>query len=114
MNNLLVIVLTDENLLDDVLSAMVECEIPDASILDGISMQEILVKEVPIFAGLLLSSKSSRFVTKVILAPLESATTATELNDVLISEQIDFTRPDVGYMFVIPVTHVIHPFEVGE
>lgn len=108
MQHLLVIVLNEEDLLDEVLSALVECEIPDAAIIDGVSMQEILVKDIPIFAGLLLSSKTSRFVTKVIISSIPNPDVARELNRVLKAENIDLTQPEIGYLFVLPVSYSVY------
>lgn len=49
---LLVVVLHREDLLDEVLSALVELEEPDAVVVESRSGLELLERDLPIFAGL--------------------------------------------------------------
>lgn len=49
---LLIVVLHREDLLDDVLSALVELEEPDAVVVESRSGLELLERDLPIFAGL--------------------------------------------------------------
>lgn len=49
---LLVVILHREELLDDVLSLLVEFELPDAVVVDSRSGLELLERDLPIFAGL--------------------------------------------------------------
>ncbi len=49
---LLVVVLHSEELLDDVLSVLVELELPDAVVVESRTGLELLERDLPIFAGL--------------------------------------------------------------
>ena len=49
---LLVVIVHREDVLDDVLSALVEVEAPDAVVLESRSGLELLERDLPIFAGL--------------------------------------------------------------
>lgn len=49
---LLVVVLHREELLDDVLSALVELELPDAIVVETRTSLELLERDLPIFAGI--------------------------------------------------------------
>ncbi len=49
---LLVAIIHREELLDDVLSALVEIEAPDAVVVESRSGLELLERDIPIFAGL--------------------------------------------------------------
>jgi len=49
---LLVVVLHREELLDDVLSALVELELPDAIVVESRTSLELLERDLPIFAGI--------------------------------------------------------------
>jgi hypothetical protein len=49
---LLVVVLHREELLDDVLSALVELELPDAVVVESRTSLELLERDLPIFAGI--------------------------------------------------------------
>lgn len=49
---LLLVVLHREELLDDVLSALVELELPDAIVVESRTSLELLERDLPIFAGI--------------------------------------------------------------
>ena len=49
---LLLVVLHREELLDDVLSSLVELELPDAIVLESRTSLELLERDLPIFAGI--------------------------------------------------------------
>jgi hypothetical protein len=110
--HLLLIVLYREDLLDEVLSALVEMEITGAAVLDGASMERVLSEDVPIFAGLWQTTGAGGH-TKAIAAALPDR----ELLDPLIVHfeeiDIDFTEPGIGRLFLIPVDFYLGP-DVGE
>ena len=49
---LLVVILRDEEILDDVLSTLVELDLRDSVVIDSRSGLEVLERDLPIFAGL--------------------------------------------------------------
>jgi len=90
------IILNREELLDDLLSAMIELEITGAAILDGVGMERVLAKDVPIFAGLLQSMSGSRPYNKNVIAAVKDRETVFELLELLKEIGIDFEEPGTG------------------
>ncbi|MBD3268186.1 hypothetical protein GF373_16095 [bacterium] len=109
MQQLLVIILNQEEYLDDILSELVELEIMGASILDGVAMERVLAKDVPIFAGLLKTNRGSRAYNKNIMALVPHRKVVEQLVDILKEMDIDFSDPAVGTMFTIPLDLVYPP-----
>ena len=56
----LFIILNREDYVDDVLAELLELEITGATVLEGVAMERVLAKDVPIFAGLLQTTRGSR------------------------------------------------------
>ncbi len=108
--HLLIITLYREDLLDEVLSGLVELEITGATVLDGTPMERILSEDVPIFAGL-LPAGSGR--SSVIVAPVKDRTLLDPLIRLFRETGVDFTRPGVGTLFLLPVDFRLGP-EGGE
>ena len=67
--HLLVIILYREDLLDEVLSALVEMEITGAPVVESTNMEQVLSEDVPIFAGL-WQTTGGHGQTKMIFAPI--------------------------------------------
>ncbi|MCY3766331.1 MAG: hypothetical protein OXH06_13020 [Gemmatimonadetes bacterium] len=108
--HLLFITLYREDLLDEVLSGLVEMEITGATVLDGTPMERILTEDVPIFAGL-LPAGSGR--SSAIVAPMKDPSLLDPLIRLFRETGVDFTRPGVGRLFLVPVDFCRGP-EGGE
>lgn len=100
---LLVIVLNQEEYIDDILAELVELEVTNATVIDGVAMERILAKDVPLFAGLLKSTRGSRALNKNIFALIPHREAVNRLVDVLRDLNIDLADPSVGALFTIPV-----------
>ena len=105
---ILLIILYREGLLDEVLSALVEMEITGAVVLDGTTMERVLSEEVPIFAGLWQNIGGGGHV-KTIVAAIPDRGVLQPL--VLHLEEVgaDFTDPETGRIFSIPVDFHLEP-----
>ena len=103
---ILLIILYREGLLDEVLSALVEMEITGAIVLHGTTMEHVLSEEVPIFAGLLQNIGGGGHV-KTIVAAIPNRGILAPLVLHLSEVGADFTDPEIGKMFSIPVD--FHP-----
>ncbi len=104
---LLIIFLNREDFLDDILSELVELEVTLTTIIEGVAMERILAKDVPIFAGLLQSTRGSRAYNKNIFALLPQEKTVQKLVDVLRDLEIDLTDPSVGTLFTLPIDFIL-------
>ena len=100
---LLMIILNKEEFLDDILSSLVELGIMGATVIESTRMSEILVREIPIFAGLREMRRSGRAYNRVIIAPVEEKATVGELLKVLKEMNIDFSDSETGILFTIPI-----------
>ena len=99
---LLLILLYREDLLDEVLSALVELEITGAVVLDGTSMEHFLAEDVPIFAGLWQTTGGMGH-TKTILAPIPNRAVLDSLTLIFEDMGVDFADPEVGRAMSIPI-----------
>jgi len=68
---LLVVVLHREELLDDVLSALVELELPDAVVVESRTSLELLERDLPIFAGIRSLIPGGIDFSRLVLCPVE-------------------------------------------
>jgi hypothetical protein len=100
---LLVIFLNEEEYLDEILTELVELEISGASVIDGVAMERVLAKDVPIFAGLLQTTRGSRAYNKNIFALIPKKETVIRLVEILKEMDIDLTNPSIGTLFTVPV-----------
>lgn len=99
--HLLIIILYREDLLDEVLSALVEMEITGAPVVEGTSMEQVLSEDVPIFAGL-WQSTGGHGQTKTILAPIRDPDVIDSLMALFEESGADFRKPDIGRAFLLP------------
>ncbi len=104
---LLVIFLNQEEFLDDILAELVELEITNASVIDGVAMERVLAKDVPIFAGLLQTTRGSRAYNKNIFALVSKRQTVDRLLSILKDLEIDLSDPTVGALFTVPVDYAV-------
>lgn len=101
--HVLLIILYRSALLDEVLSALVELEITHAVVLDGTSMERVLAEDIPIFAGLWQSLGDGGSSARVIVAPIGQLDVSDKLVPYLKELGVDFTNPDVGHLYTLPV-----------
>ena len=100
--HLLIIVLNKEFFLDEVLEAFVEVGITGATIVDSAGMGQTLAYQIPIFAGLRKSIKTSEY-SKMIFSVVENDKTLEEAIN-LIEKIVDFNTPGNGILFAVPIT----------
>jgi nitrogen regulatory protein PII len=101
---LLVLVLNKEEYLDDILEAFVEVGLSGATILDSVGMGHKLAYEIPIFAGLRKSIKTSDY-NKTIFSVVKDDERLEEAIK-LIGEIIDFNEQGACLLFVVPLLMV--------
>jgi hypothetical protein len=102
---LLILVLNQEEYLDDVLSAFVELGITGATIIDSVGMGEVLVHDVPIFAGLRHLLGGERPYSKTIFAVIEDGKFAEVA---AIIEEIcgPFESPGGSILLTLPIIEI--------
>lgn len=102
---LLVILLNREDYLDDILAELLELEVTGASVVEGIAMERVLAKDVPIFAGLLQTTQGSRSFNKNIFAVIKDGQIVDRLMEFLKELDIDMTDPNTGILFTLPIDY---------
>jgi hypothetical protein len=106
---LLVVIVNKEEYFEKILSVLVELDVTGATILESEGLGHFLAYEVPIFAGLRQLVGESKSPSKTVLALVEEKDILKKLNEFLIDEEIDFTDPQVGVIFTVPVNGVVKP-----
>ena len=108
---LMIVTMSDPNRDSDVMNALVELGITNASIVEASSMAKTLAYEMPVFAGLsyLAQGKSKR--SSLIMAHVEARETAGKLAALLKENGIDLTIAGNGFIQTIKVEEVIGNFE---
>jgi len=101
---LLVIVLNNTELINELLSVLVEAGISAATIIDSEGMGHHLAYNIPIFAGIKQFVGESGKHNKTILALVDEDNPADEINALLKEVGIDFGEGGSGIMFTVPVS----------
>ena len=102
---LLVFVLNREEVLEEVLEAFVEADVPGATVLDSEGMGRLLTYEVPLFAGFRSFMKGNKPYNKTIFSVIDQPEKVEKL--VKLIEQIcgDLSGPGTGILFTVPVDY---------
>ena len=107
----MILTLNEQNVESEVMNAMVEVGITNASILDAVSMAKKLAYEVPVFAGLSYMAQGKSKHSNVIFAYVENKGVAHQLVDLLKENGIDLDKKGVGFIQIIKVDDIIGNFE---
>ena len=106
---LLIAIVNKEEYVERILSLLVESGTSGATILDSEGLSHFLAYEVPIFAGLKNLVGKSKSASRTILAVLEDDDIFIRFKELLVEEDIDFSRPGLGVIVTLPVADVIKP-----
>jgi fructose-specific phosphotransferase system IIA component len=110
-NYLMILTMNKTGKQSEIMSAMVECGITNASVLDGISMAKKLAYEMPIFAGLSYMAQGKSKSSEVIMAHISKKETAHKLAKLLKQNGIDLNKTGTGFIQVIKTEAIIGNFE---
>lgn len=107
---LLVAVLHREDLLDEVLSALVELEEPDAVVVESRSGLELLERDIPIFAGLRSMIPSGIDFSSLVVCLIEHEDRAREALAVIrdLAVVVSDNEGPRNTVMLIPVSDVEH------
>jgi len=106
---LMILVLSKTELLDDVLEAIAEAGAYEAGVVEAEGLEKILATDIPIFAGLRQMLEGDKAKKSLILAPLLPGATIQELDKLLQDRGIDFRSAGTGVMASVKLDHVIAP-----
>jgi nitrogen regulatory protein PII len=103
---LVVFILNTEDLLDEVLAAFVEAEVPGATILDSEGMGRFLTYEVPLFASFKEFMKGNKPYNKTIISVVDSDEKIGRLEELIEKVCGPLNEPGTGLLFTVPVDYV--------
>jgi nitrogen regulatory protein PII len=103
---LVVFILNKEDLLDEVLTAFVEAEVPGATILDSEGMGHFLTYEVPLFASFKEFMKGNKPYNKTIISVVDSDSKVNRLEELIEKVCGPLHEPGTGILFTVPVDYV--------
>jgi nitrogen regulatory protein PII len=99
-------VLNKEELLDEVLAAFLEAEVPGATILDSEGMGRFLTYEVPLFASFKEFMKGNKPYNKTIFSVVDSDAKVMRLEELIEKVCGSLSEPGTGILFTVPVDYV--------
>jgi nitrogen regulatory protein P-II 1 len=102
---LVVFVLNREELLDEVLEAFIEAQVPGATVLDSEGMGRLLTYEVPLFAGFKEYMKGNKPYNKTIFSVVDRDEKVKKLEELIEKVCGDLSGPGTGILFTLPVEY---------
>jgi nitrogen regulatory protein P-II 1 len=102
---LVIFVLNKEDLLDEVLTAFMEAELPGATILDSEGMGRFLTYEVPLFASFKEFMKGNKPYNKTIFSVVDSDDKVKRLEELIEKVCGPLSEPGTGVLFTVPVDY---------
>ena len=105
---LLVAVFPQENQINALLAKFLEIDVRGATVIDSYGMGELLSQEIPIFSSLrnLLSGEGNRVHNQTLFSVIRTEETLKKALEVA-RQAVDFTKPNSGIVFVVPVLEMI-------
>jgi len=89
------------------LNGLLELDVKGATIINTQGMGRTLAHDFPIFAGLMREMKGAKPYNKTIFAAVDDIELPDKLNSLLKEIDLDFTKPNTGVMFMIPIVRAM-------
>jgi nitrogen regulatory protein PII len=102
---LVVFVLNREELLEEVLEAFLEAQVPGATVLDSEGMGRLLTYEVPLFAGFKEYMRGNKPYNRTIFSVVDRDEKVAKLEGLLEKVCGDLSLPGTGILFTLPVDY---------
>lgn len=102
---LIIIILLKEEILDDLLSILVELGCTDATVVESQSMEAFLASRLPIFAGLRFQLGGKNTYTKTILTVADDKNIGENVIKLLKDMNIDFNK-GMGRIIVLKIESI--------
>ena len=102
---IMMIILENEACLKKLVSLMLEFELYQSSVLDGESIENIAMENVPVFTGIRSIFGSNYVYHKVIVSLVPDQETYHHFLSICTREGIDFGAEGTGAIFAIPCLH---------
>jgi len=103
----LIIQLFDIDYFDDLMLALTTVDITNASVVDGLNMDNVMNQNVPLFAGLIPNESEKKKYCKIITSIIDSDDKIDMLLEVFKQADIHFAKDNIGRIILIPVSRII-------
>lgn len=104
---LMILILNKPELMNDVLSAMIEIGITNSSIVDSVSMARKLAYDIPVFAGLSYIGSGDSKSSNMLFCHIRNPRLPLHLANLLKSNGIDLNKKGTGYIQLIKLESII-------
>ena len=101
-----ILALNDPKKMQDVISNLVEIGAQTSLIVDSETLEKKLAYDIPIFAGLTYFKGKSPY-SKTFIGILNSSEQTEYLNQLLLKEEIDLSKPGAGFLVTIEAKQII-------
>ena len=106
--HLLVFVLNKEELLDEILTGLVDIGVSGATVIDSMGMLQVISQDVPIFAGFRSMTTGGRPHNKTVFSVIREEEILKEAIAFIEETCLQFREPSIGILFAIPVSYFSH------
>ena len=106
--HLLVFVLNKEELLDEILTGLVDIGVSGATVVDTMGMLQIISQDVPIFAGFRSLTTGGRPHNKTVFSVIREKEILKEAIAFIEETCLQFQEPTIGILFTTPVSYFSH------
>ncbi|NOY07626.1 MAG: PTS sugar transporter subunit IIA [Spirochaetes bacterium] len=101
-----ILALSDQKKMQDVISNLMEIGAQTSLIIDSETLEKKLTYDIPIFAGLTYYKGKSPY-SKTFIGILNSMDQVDYLNQLLLKEDIDLSKPGAGFLLTLETTKII-------
>ena len=106
--HLLVFVLNKEELLDDILTGLLDIGVSGATVVDTMGMLQIISQDIPIFAGFRSMTTGGRSHNKTVFSVIREEEILKEAIAFIEETCLQFEETTIGVLFTAPVTYFSH------
>ncbi len=103
---LFILALSDQKKMQDVISNLVEIGAQTSLIIDSETLEKKLAYDIPVFAGLSYFKGKNPY-SKTFIGIMDNSDQIDYLNDLLVREGIDLSRPGAGFLLSIKADRII-------
>jgi nitrogen regulatory protein P-II 1 len=105
---LLIFVLNKEELLDDILTGLLDIGVSGATVVDTMGMLQVISQDIPIFAGFRSMTTGGRSHNKTVFSVIREEEILKEAIAFIEETCLQFEETTIGILATTPVTYFSH------
>ena len=106
--HLLIFVLNKEDLLDDILTGLLDIGVSGATVVDTMGMLQVISQDIPIFAGFRSMTTGGRSHNKTVFSVIREEEILKEAIAFIEETCLQFEETTIGILVTAPVTYFSH------